>query len=192
MYLPARETTCVVGPSGCSKSTIGALLLGQYAPPNEGNGNLLLDEQGIRYLNLTWIRCHVASVVQGSAGQGAQVFRGSAHWNVALGVVRSGRRVEDVSREEVCEACRIATLEGWVNGLDTGYENVLAGSGGAEEQDGGVTVSRECANDSHLSVPESMIPKFSFSTNQCPRSIQQLAFSQLLPFSPNHDRDHAL
>ena len=46
MYLPARETTYIAGPSGCGKSTIGALL-GQYALPSEGNGNLLLDEQDI-------------------------------------------------------------------------------------------------------------------------------------------------
>ena len=142
MYLPARETTYIVGPSGCGKSTIGALLLGQYAPlPSEGNGNLLLDEQDIRYLDPTWVRRHVAGVVQGSAGQGAQVFRGSVHWNVALGAVGSGRRVEDVSREEVREACRIAMLEGWINGLDMGYDTILAGSGGAEELDGGVTLS---------------------------------------------------
>ena len=142
MYLPARETTYIVGPSGCGKSTIGALLLGQYTlSPSEGNGNLLLDEQDMRYLDPIWVRRHVAGVVQGSAGQGAQVFRGSVHWNVALGAVGSGRRVEDVSREEVREACRIAMLEGWINGLDAGYDTVLAGSGGAEEQDGGVTLS---------------------------------------------------
>jgi len=83
------------------------------------------------------VRRHVAGVVQGSAGQGAQVCRGSVHWNVALGVVGSGQRVEDVSRE----AGRIAMLEGWVNGLDVGYDTVLSGSGGTEEQDGGITLS---------------------------------------------------
>ena len=117
-------------------------LLGQYTlSPSEGSGNLLLDEQDMRYLDPIWVRRHVAGVVQGSAGQGAQVFRGSVHWNVALGAVGSGRRVEDVSREEVREACRIAMLEGWINGLDAGYDTVLAGSGEAEEQDGGVTLS---------------------------------------------------
>ncbi|KAL4066261.1 P-loop containing nucleoside triphosphate hydrolase protein [Scleroderma yunnanense] len=142
MYLPARETTYIVGPSGCGKSTIGALLLGHYAPStSDNNGNLLLDEQDIRYLDPSWVRRHVAGVVQGSAGQGAQVFRGSVHWNVALGAVGSGRRVDDVSREEVREACRIAMLEGWVSGLDAEYDTILAGSGGAEELDGGVTLS---------------------------------------------------
>jgi len=87
------------------------------------------------------VRRHVTGVVQGSAGQGAQVFRGSVHWNVALGVVGSGQHVEDVSHEEVREACRIAMLKGWVNGLDVGYDTVLSGSGGAEEQDGGITLS---------------------------------------------------
>jgi len=137
--LAKRHTSSAA--SGCGKSTIGTLLLGQHALPSEGNGNLLLDEQDIRYLDPTWVRRHVAGVVQGSAGQGAQVFRGSVHWNVALGVVGSDRRVEDVSREEVREAGRIAMLDGWVNGLDVGYDTVLSGSGGTEEQDGGITLS---------------------------------------------------
>ena len=85
-----------------------------------------------------------------------------------LGVFGSGRRVEDVSREEVREACRVAMLDGWVNGLDMGYDTVLSGSGGTEEQDGSVTLSGECANDWHLPVPESVIPKFSFLVSSLP------------------------
>ncbi|KAH7883108.1 P-loop containing nucleoside triphosphate hydrolase protein [Phlebopus sp. FC_14] len=141
MYLPSRETTFIVGPSGCGKSTLGSVLLGHYIPAL-GKGEVLLDEQDIRYLDSNWVRRRVAGVTQGSAGTGAQVFRGSVHWNIALGAVGSGRRVEDVSRAEVEEACRVAMLEGWVLSLDAGYETLLAGSGATNEENGsGVVLS---------------------------------------------------
>ncbi|KAH0831339.1 P-loop containing nucleoside triphosphate hydrolase protein [Lanmaoa asiatica] len=140
MFLPSRETTFIVGPSGCGKSTIGSILLGYYSPAL-GKGEVLLDEQDLRYLDATWVRRHVAGVTQGSAGGGAQVFRGSIHWNVALGAVGSGRCVEDVTRAEVEEACRLAMLEGWVSGLEVGYETVLAGSGENSDVEGGVVLS---------------------------------------------------
>lgn len=150
MYIPAHETTYIVGPSGCGKSTIGALLLGQYALPRVGNpssqlssqGDILIDDQDMRYLDPTWLRHNVAGVIQNSASAGAPVFYGTIHFNVALGAVGSGRRVEDVSREEVIEACRMAMLEGWITGLDQGYDTPLAGTGNAEgEEAHGVTLS---------------------------------------------------
>ncbi|KAI6039143.1 P-loop containing nucleoside triphosphate hydrolase protein [Pisolithus marmoratus] len=150
MYIPAHETTYIVGPSGCGKSTIGALLLGQYALPRAGRpssqlssqGDILIDDQDMRYLDPTWLRHHIAGVVQNSASAGAPIFHGTIHFNVALGAVGSGRRVEDVTREEVIEACRMAMLEGWVTGLDHGYDTLLAGTG-SEEGEGalGVTLS---------------------------------------------------
>ena len=140
MFLPSGETTFIVGASGCGKSTIGSILLGYYTPAL-GKGEVLLDEQDLRYLDATWVRQHVAGVTQGSAGVGAQVFMGSIHWNVALGAVGSGRRVEDVTRAEVEEACRLAMLEGWVFGLESGYETILAGSGENGNAEGGVVLS---------------------------------------------------
>ena len=140
MFLPSHETTFVVGPSGSGKSTIGSILLGYYTPAL-GKGEVLLDEQDLRYLDVAWVRKHVAGVTQGSAGVGAQVFRGSVHWNVALGAVGSGRRVEDVTCAEVEEACRLAMLEGWVLGLEAGYETILVGSGENTDAGGGVVLS---------------------------------------------------
>ena len=140
MFLPSGETTFIVGPSGCGKSTIGSILLGYYTPELD-NGDVLLDEQDLRYLDTTWVRRHVAGVTQGSAGVGAQVFRGSIYWNVALGAVGSGRRVEDVTRAEVEEACRLAMLEGWVSGLEAAYETILVGSGESGGAEGGIVLS---------------------------------------------------
>ncbi|KAF8452773.1 P-loop containing nucleoside triphosphate hydrolase protein [Boletus edulis BED1] len=140
IFLPSRETTFIVGPSGCGKSTIGSILLGYYTP-GLGKGEVLLDEQDLRYLDIAWVRKHVAGVTQGSAGVGAQVFRGSIHWNVALGAAGSGRNVEDVTRVEVEEACRLAMLEGWVLGLEAGYETILVGSGESTDAEGGIVLS---------------------------------------------------
>ncbi|KAG8216217.1 P-loop containing nucleoside triphosphate hydrolase protein [Butyriboletus roseoflavus] len=140
MFLPSRETTFIVGPSGCGKSTIGSILLGHYTPALDG-GEVLLDEQELRYLDSTWVRRHVAGVTQGSAGVGAQVFRGSIHWNIALGAVGSGRPVQEVTRAEVEEACQLAMLEAWVLGLEAGYETILAGSGENSDAEGGVVLS---------------------------------------------------
>ena len=140
MFFPPGETTFVVGPSGCGKSTIGSILLGYYSPAL-GKGEVLLDGQDLRYLDATWVRRHVAGVTQGSAGASAQVFRGSIHWNVALGAVGSGRRAEDVTRAEVEEACRLAMLESWVSGLEAGYDTTLAGSGENGNPEGGVVLS---------------------------------------------------
>ena len=78
-----------------------ALSWAVYSFSQRGQRKPALDEQDVvRYLDPTWVRCHVAGVVQGSMGQGTQVLRRSAHWNwnVALGAVGSSRRVKDVSR----------------------------------------------------------------------------------------------
>ncbi|KAG6331232.1 hypothetical protein ID866_7854, partial [Astraeus odoratus] len=142
MYLPARETTYIVNISGCGKSTIGSLLLDNYTV-RSGNRDIL-DERDIRYLDMSWVRHYVAVIVQGYTG--SQLFNGPVHRNVALDVVGSGRRVEDVTREEVVGARRMATLEGWISGLDKEYETVLGGSGSGKDEDGmisddGITLS---------------------------------------------------
>ncbi|KAH7906382.1 P-loop containing nucleoside triphosphate hydrolase protein [Hygrophoropsis aurantiaca] len=134
MYLPAHETTFIVGASGSGKSTLGAILMGHYAP---SAGSVLLDEQDTRYLDGAYLARHVAGVAQGAAG--TPVFGGSLHANVAVGVVGKGRRAEDVSRGEVEEACRVAMLESWVADLEHGYDTLLGGGIGAGE--GGIQLS---------------------------------------------------
>ncbi|KAG1721099.1 hypothetical protein EDB19DRAFT_1917511 [Suillus lakei] len=124
MYLPAHETTFIVGSSGSGKSTLGAILMGVYNPTS---GCVCLDEQDVRYIDAAYISCHIAGVAQGAAS--APVFPGSLHENVALATVGKGKRSEDVSRAEVEEACRVAMLESWVGGLDQGYETLLSGTG---------------------------------------------------------------
>ncbi|KAF8331212.1 P-loop containing nucleoside triphosphate hydrolase protein [Amanita rubescens] len=62
IYLPANETTFIVGASGSGKSTIAQLLLRMYHPRE---GAIQLDDQDIRYIDEAWMRRHISGVRQG-------------------------------------------------------------------------------------------------------------------------------
>ncbi|KAF9462182.1 P-loop containing nucleoside triphosphate hydrolase protein [Collybia nuda] len=119
LYLPAKETTFIVGASGSGKSTVAQLLLRMYAPQS---GMVQLDDQDVRYLDETWMRSHVAGVQQGVV-----IFEGSVFDNVAVGLAGTGK---DATREEVMDACRAALMHEFVRDLPEGYETML-GNGGA-------------------------------------------------------------
>jgi ATP-binding cassette subfamily B (MDR/TAP) protein 1 len=124
LYLPANETTFIVGGSGSGKSTLAQLLLRMYDPQD---GAIQLDDQDVSYLDETWMRHHIAGV-----SQGCIMFDMSVHDNVAMGLAApgSGRRPTDATREEVVEACRMALLHDFVRDLPDGYDTKL-GNGGA-------------------------------------------------------------
>ncbi|TDL27874.1 P-loop containing nucleoside triphosphate hydrolase protein [Rickenella mellea] len=125
LFLPANETTFIVGGSGSGKSTIAQLLARLYTP---NSGAVQLDDQDVEYLDEEWVRRNVALV-----SQSCIMFEGSVHDNVAMGVAGSGegaRRPEEVSREEVVEACTAALMHEFVRDLPEGYDTKL-GTGGA-------------------------------------------------------------
>ncbi|TDL13479.1 hypothetical protein BD410DRAFT_810506, partial [Rickenella mellea] len=104
-----------VGGSGSGKSTIAQLLARLYTP---NPGAVQLDNQDIEYLD---------------EDQSCIMFEGSVHDNIAMGVAGAGegaRRPEDVSREEVVEACTAALMHEFVRDLPEGYDTKL-GTGGA-------------------------------------------------------------
>ncbi|EIN09552.1 P-loop containing nucleoside triphosphate hydrolase protein [Punctularia strigosozonata HHB-11173 SS5] len=119
IYIPARETTFIVGGSGSGKSTIAQLLLRMYTPQS---GSVSLDEQDMRYLDDVWAREHVAAVSQAAA-----VFEGSIRENIALG--KAGRG--EATMAEVEDACRMALLEEFVRDLPEGYETRVGNGGTA-------------------------------------------------------------
>lgn len=124
LYLPARETTFIVGGSGSGKSTLAQLLLRLYEPQQ---GSMEMDGQSMSHLDIEWVRGEV-----GCVSQQVVMFDGSVHDNVALGVAggRAGRHPRDVTREQVIAACRVALLHDFVRELPDGYETRL-GNGGA-------------------------------------------------------------
>ncbi|KAF7305096.1 hypothetical protein MKEN_01224800 [Mycena kentingensis (nom. inval.)] len=116
LFLPAYETTFIVGGSGSGKSTIAHLLLGLYSPQA---GQIQLDDQDIKFIDEKWRRQHVAGVEQGCI-----LFDMSVHDNVALGA--GGR---PVSREDVKQACIAALMHEFVRDLPDGYDTLLGTNG---------------------------------------------------------------
>lgn len=124
LFLPPNETTFIVGGSGSGKSTIAQLLLRLYPP---SSGSITLDSQDFLYLDESFSKQHIAAVQQGCI-----LFDMSVHDNVAMGIVGSGtgRKVGDVIREEVIEACKMAMIHDFIESLSEGYETRL-GTGGS-------------------------------------------------------------
>ncbi|CAO1616937.1 unnamed protein product [Parajaminaea phylloscopi] len=131
MFIPAGETTYIVGGSGSGKSTIAQLILRLY---KADLGSIELDEHDMRYLDAEWCRNHIASVDQSPI-----IFDMSIHDNIALGVCgRSdadtafswdARHIPRVSREQVVAASRMALLHDFVKELPDGYDTVLGSYG---------------------------------------------------------------
>ncbi|KAH8101736.1 P-loop containing nucleoside triphosphate hydrolase protein [Cristinia sonorae] len=124
LFLPAGETTFIVGGSGSGKSTIAHLLLRLY---DTYSGTIALDDQDLAYLDENWTRQHISAVSQNTI-----LFDMTVHENVAMGLAGpySTRRPEDVTRQEVEDVCRTALVHDFVRDLPQGYDTPL-GSGGA-------------------------------------------------------------
>ena len=130
LFIPPGETTFVVGGSGSGKSTIAQLLLRLYIP---NRGEITLDDQSFPYLDDQFCREHIAAVQQGCI-----LFDMSVHDNVAMGLAGAGpdlktgihKKPEDVTRNEVIEACKMAMIHDFVQSLPEGYDTKL-GTGGA-------------------------------------------------------------
>jgi ATP-binding cassette subfamily B (MDR/TAP) protein 1 len=128
LYLPANETTFIVGASGSGKSTIAALLMRMYEPTS---GTIMLDDQDVRFLDEAWVRGQIAGVSQGFGG--VVILDGRTLWeNIAVGVYgRPNGLLMRVSDDEVEEACRMAMVHEFVKDLPDGYQTVLGSSSAA-------------------------------------------------------------
>lgn len=131
MFIPAKETTFILGQSGSGKSTISHLLLGLY---DNYRGSILLDEQDLQYLDPVWRKAHISAIDQSSI-----IFDMNVHDNIALGLC--GRVQEDVqfqqnhvpklSRKRVIEACKMTLLDADIRNMPNGYDTKL-GVGGVD------------------------------------------------------------
>ena len=123
LRLSPGETIAIVGPTGCGKTTLTALVPRLY---DVTGGRILLDGADVRDLSLTDLRARVAC-----AFEDPTLFSASVRENLVLGR-------PEATDEQVAEALRIAQAE-FVNdlpwGLDTRVgEQGLSLSGGQRQR----------------------------------------------------------
>ena len=114
LEIPAGSTTCIVGPTGCGKSTLIALLTRLYDPTE---GLVRLDGTDIRQLPLREHRRLIGNVLHD-----AQVFTGTIAENITYGA-------SDATREQVEAVARTVDMHDFVVAQPEGY-GTLVGRGG--------------------------------------------------------------
>ncbi|BGP40038.1 hypothetical protein JCM10449v2_003996 [Rhodotorula kratochvilovae] len=108
----------ICGESGCGKSSALALLQRFYDPLG---GRVLLDGRDIRELEAGSYRSVLAVVAQE-----APLYSGDVRYNVALGAAVPP---EQVTQEEVEQACKAANIHDLIVSLPDGYDTDVGGKG---------------------------------------------------------------
>jgi len=108
----------LVGASGCGKSTTIQLIERFYDPLA---GKVTLDGHDITELNIQDYRKHIALV-----SQEPTLYSGSIKFNVLLGATKPA---EDVTQEELENACRDANILEFIQSLPDGFETNVGGKG---------------------------------------------------------------
>ncbi len=110
----ANETVAFVGKSGAGKSTIFSLLCKMY---DVNSGKVLIDGIDIRELDKDTIRGNITII-----SQNPYIFNVSIRENFKL--VK-----DDLTDEEMFEACKLACLDDFINTLPDKYDTII-GEGG--------------------------------------------------------------
>jgi len=108
----------LVGASGCGKSTVIQLVERFYDPLS---GSILLDGQEIQELNVQEYRKQIALV-----SQEPTLYAGTIRFNVLLGAIKPA---EEVTQEEIENACRSANILEFITSLPDGFETEVGGKG---------------------------------------------------------------
>ena len=115
LTVKAGETIALVGETGSGKSTIVNLVCRFYEPTQ---GRILVDGRDYRERSQLWLQDRLGYVLQSP-----HLFSGTIEDNI-----RYGRK--DASDEEVRQAVRMVSAEGFIDRLDQGYSTQV-GEGGA-------------------------------------------------------------
>merc|ERR1719397_1208041 len=133
------QRVALVGQSGCGKSTVIQLIQRLY---DLDAGELELEQQDIRQLNLPAVRARL-----GIVSQEPVLFNRSIAENI-----RYGDNSREVSMEEVIAAARKANIHGFVSSLPEGYDTGVGGKGkqlsGGQKQR--VAIARALVRDPKL------------------------------------------
>ena len=115
LKIPANTTTALVGSSGAGKSTVVALLQRFY---DVASGKITIDGTDLERLDLQWLRRHI-----GYVQQEPQLFGLSIRENLLYGVERE----EDITQEELEQACRDANAYDFIMSWPNGFETMVGG-----------------------------------------------------------------
>lgn len=131
-----RPRTAIVGHSGCGKSTILQLLERFYDPVE---GAIFLDGHDIRSLNVKFLRSRMGLVSQEpvlfgttvyeNVCHGCEPFRSFTKLNIRMIGTPLEFASEDMRREAVENACRIANAHSFITELPEKYDTRV-GEGG--------------------------------------------------------------
>ena len=103
----AKQTVAFVGSTGSGKTTILSLLCRNY---DIQKGQILVDGIDIRNIKISSLRSHFGQMLQD-----VFLFSGTIRSNILL-------RKEDVSDEEVMEACKYVNADSFINKLKDGLD----------------------------------------------------------------------
>ncbi|GME26583.1 putative ABC transporter protein [Neofusicoccum parvum] len=114
----AGTSVALVGASGSGKSTVAALLLKLYPPPDgDGHAAITLSGRDIRHLHTRTLRSRIALV-----GQQPTIFPASVADNIAYGL--------DAGLPAIRAAAAAAGIDDFVASLPDGYDTLVGDGGG--------------------------------------------------------------
>ncbi|KAL1634321.1 ATP-dependent permease [Neofusicoccum ribis] len=114
----AGTSVALVGASGSGKSTVAALLLKLYPPPDgDGQAAITLSGRDIRHLHTRTLRSRIALV-----GQQPTIFPASVADNIAYGL--------DAGLPAIRAAAAAAGIDDFVASLPDGYDTLVGDGGG--------------------------------------------------------------
>lgn len=105
-----KQTVAFVGSTGSGKTTILSLICRNY---DIQKGQILIDGIDIRKIKIASLRRHFGQMLQD-----VFLFSGTIRSNILL-------RKEDVSDEEVMQACRYVNADSFINKLEGGLDEVV-------------------------------------------------------------------
>ncbi len=114
LKVPAGSTLAIVGPTGCGKTTLAALIARLWEAPDD---SVLIDGRPIREWPLTTLRQSIGFVPQDT-----YLFGETVGGNIAFGL-------PEYNEQRVCEAAEIASLHGDVQDFGKGYETMVGERG---------------------------------------------------------------
>jgi len=114
LEIPSRHVIALVGPTGVGKSTLVSLIPRFY---DVSEGDILLDGQDVRQLNLESLRQQVSIVLQD-----VFLFHGTVRENILFGR-------PEATEAEMIEAAKIANAHNFIMDLSDGYDTLIGERG---------------------------------------------------------------